>query len=126
MVTAELETTEGLRDTMSTAPYIHPRTAVRTEADDSDASALLAIVSVLLGGLVAVLGFFAVMMWVDARNAKNSASEAAAQVASGEHSMANMPGMAGMSMPGMTASSSSAAGPLTSFAGAAPANADAL
>ena len=88
---------------------------------NSDSHALLAVVSLLLGILVAVLGFFALMMWADAHNAKDAANRAAAKVsgASSDHATAAMPGM---DMSGTTAGS----GALTSYAGAAPANADAL
>jgi nitrite reductase (NO-forming) len=84
---------------------------------DSDSSALWAVVSLLLGILVAVLGFFALMMWADAHSAKDAANRAAAKVTSGDSSVAGMPGM---DMSGV------GSGALTSFAGAAPANADAL
>ena len=85
--------------------------------EDSDSHALTAIVSTMLGILVAVLGIFAVMMWFDAHNAKNAADRAANKAASGSNqSMAGMPGMSG----------SSAGGSMTSYAGAAPSNADAL
>ena len=47
----------------------------------------------MLGLLVAILGFFALMMWVDAHNAKDAANRAAASV-SGNDGMADMPGMA--------------------------------
>jgi nitrite reductase (NO-forming) len=71
----------------------------------------------MLGILVAVLGIFAVMMWFDAHNAKNAADRAANRAAGGSNqSMAGMSGMSG----------SSAAGAMTSYAGAAPSNADAL
>ncbi|HYT71908.1 MAG TPA: multicopper oxidase domain-containing protein [Gemmatimonadales bacterium] len=62
----------------------------------------------MLGILVAVLGFFALMMWVDAHNAKNAADRAAAKASS--------------ATPGAT----SDLGALKSYAGAAPSNADAL
>jgi len=65
-------------------------------------------VSLLLGILVAILGFFALMMWVDAHNARNAANRAAAKV--------------GRTAPGAT----SDLGALKSYAAAAPANADAL
>jgi nitrite reductase (NO-forming) len=68
--------------------------------------------AVLLGILVAVLGFFALMMWVDARHARDDADRAAASATG--------------AMPGMDMSSSASAGSLTSYAGAAPANADEL
>jgi nitrite reductase (NO-forming) len=78
---------------------------------------LTAIVSTMLGILVAVLGVFAVMMWLDAHNAKNAADRAANSVAGGSNqSMAGMSGTSG----------SSAGGSMTSYAGASPSNADAL
>ncbi len=75
---------------------------------ESESSALWAVVSLLLGILVAILGFFALMMWVDAHNARNAANRAAAKV--------------GRTAPGAT----SDLGALKSYAAAAPANADAL
>jgi nitrite reductase (NO-forming) len=87
---------------------------------DSESRALWAVVSLMLGILVAVLGFFALLMWIDAHKAKDAANRAAAKVtrASGDESMAGMPGM--------DMSGAGATGGLTSYAGAAPANADAL
>ena len=83
-------------------------------ADDRGARdpGLAGAAAVLLGILVAVLGFFALMMWVDARHARDDADRAAASVTG--------------STPGMDMSSSASAGSLTSYAGAAPANADEL
>jgi nitrite reductase (NO-forming) len=75
---------------------------------DSDAHALWAVVSLMLGILVAVLGFFALMMWVDAHNAKDAANRAAAKVSKA------------------APSASSDLGALKSYAGATPSNADAL
>jgi hypothetical protein len=57
----------------------------------------------LLALLVAVLGFFALLMWVDAHHAKDAANRAADKVAAGGSSMAGMTGT----------------GDLTSYAGAA-------
>src|SRR3954469_3380269 len=82
---------------------------------DSDAHALWAAVSVMLGILVAVLGIFAVMMWLDAHNAKDAANSAAAKVTKA----AAATGLDGMNMDANL-------GSLTSYAGAAPADADAL
>ncbi|HST16607.1 MAG TPA: multicopper oxidase domain-containing protein [Gaiellaceae bacterium] len=81
-----------------------------------------AAIAVLLGLLVVILGFFALMMWVDSNNAKDSAAQSAAQAkkAATGGSTGGMAGMAGMA--GMSVSQ----GDLTSYAGAAPANADAL
>jgi len=83
---------------------------------DSDSHALWAVVSLMLGILVAILGFFALMMWGDAHNAKDAANRAAAKVASGESAAVGDDGMH---------AHATAAG-LESYAGAAPANADAL
>ena len=105
---------------MSTSPYAsHPAPAGRSKViDRSDSVALWAVVSLLLGILVAVLGFFAMMMWVDAHNAKDAANRAAAKV-SGGAATTDMPGMPGMAA-GNTAS---AVSNLQSYAGAAPTNA---
>ncbi len=75
---------------------------------DSDSNALWAVVSLMLGILVAVLGFFALMMWADAHNAKDAANRAAAKVSKA------------------AAGATSDLGALRSYAGAAPSNADAL
>ena len=64
----------------------------------------------LLGVLVGVLAIFGLLMWLDARQARDDANQAAASTGAS--------GMAGMNM--------AAAGSLTSYAGAAPANAAGL
>ena len=81
----------------------------------SDSEAFWGAGALLMGLLVAVLGFVSLMMWIDARNARDDAHRIAA--ATSTNGMAGMPGMTG---------STAAAGVLTSYAGAAPANADAL
>ena len=96
----------------------HVSRPVPTKARTEPSDALWGVVSLLLGLLVAILGFFALMMWVDAHNAKDAANRAAASV-SGSDGMAGMPGMAA----GTDAPATSG---LQSYAGAAPANADAL
>ena len=96
----------------------HVSYPVPAKAEIEPSNALWGVVSLLLGLLVAILGFFALMMWIDAHNAKDAANRAAASV-SGSDGMAGMPGMAA----GTDASASSG---LQSYAGAAPANADAL
>ncbi len=88
---------------MSSSGYAHGR--------GTKDSGLAGAVAAMLGILVAVLGFFALMMWVDARHARDDADRAAASASGAQ------------SMPGMDMSST---GTLTSYAGAAPANADAL
>jgi len=85
-------------------------------SSETPSGAFWIVATALLGALVAVVGFFALMMWADARNSRDDASSAAAAQAP--------TAAAGQSMAGM--STSSAAGDLTSYAGAAPANADAL
>jgi nitrite reductase (NO-forming) len=80
---------------------------------DETRHAFAGALSVLLGIVVAVVGFFAILMWIDARNARDDANRAAANTDAG-----SMAGMPGMSMTG-----SAALGDLTSYAGAAPANA---
>ena len=74
---------------------------------DSYKGAFFGVASVLLGLLVAVLGFAALLMWIDARNARHDAGQSS-QVTAGH----------GASQVG--------SGSLTSYAGAAPADADAL
>jgi len=98
------------------AARTQPRAATKSNGtipyEDSDSHALFAVVSVMLGILVAVLGVFAVTMWFDANGAKNAAERAAAN----DRTMAGMPGV----------SDSSATGSLTSYAGATPRNGEAL
>jgi nitrite reductase (NO-forming) len=95
--------------TLSTTPYTPSSTFHSREPSHPTA----AIVAVFLGILVAILGFFALLMWVDAHNARDDANKAAASA----KTAATMPGM------DMSATSGAA---LTSYAGAAPTNADAI
>jgi nitrite reductase (NO-forming) len=95
---------------MSTAPYASTA-ATRPGREPSNATA--AVVAILLGILVAVLGFFALLMWVDAHKARDDAHRAATQATSAA------------AMPGMDMSATTASG-LESYAGASPANADAI
>jgi nitrite reductase (NO-forming) len=76
-----------------------------------------AAVALLLGVAVAVVTTFGILMWSDARSARDDASRAAATASRGG---------AARAMPGMDMGSSATAGTLQSYAGAAPANADAL
>jgi nitrite reductase (NO-forming) len=88
-------------------------TAPAPRFNSSGAGGFFAVVSLLLGLLVAVLGFVAVFTWMDAHDAKKAADRAAAKTAAAPSSAADMHAHA------------TAAG-LESFAGAAPANAPAL
>jgi nitrite reductase (NO-forming) len=94
---------------MSSAPYASPPTALRQQKEPGS-GALVAVVAVLLGILVAVLGFFALLMWIDARNARDDAGNAT-----------TAPAAAAVDMH----AHATAAG-LESYAGASPANADAI
>ena len=81
--------------------------------DDGTGVALAGAAAMLMGLLVVVLGVVAILMWSDARNARHDAGQSStASTAS--------------SMSGMDMSASANAGSLTSYAGAAPENADAL
>lgn len=81
------------------APY------ASTAVKHPDAFALVAVTAVLLGILVGVLSLVSVLMWADAHDARNAVNRASA---------------------GSAPSSGTSLGALTSYAGAAPANADAL
>src|SRR4051812_50087459 len=91
---------------MSTAPYASPTT---THPRGEPSSPTAAVVAVLLGILVAVLGFFALLMWVDSHKPRDDAHRAAGRATRAA------------AIPGMDMSSMSAAG-LQSYAGAPPAN----
>jgi nitrite reductase (NO-forming) len=82
--------------------------AARFERKAPQSHSLAGAVAVLLGILVAVLGFFALFAWLDARSAREAADRAAAK--------------ATVARPATSADM----GALKSYAGAAPANADAL
>ena len=101
---------------MSTTSHSTSLPAARRRQRASDPG-MWAVVSLLLGLLVGVLGFVAVMMWSDARDARDDAH--ATRVAATQD-MASMPGM------DMGAQAAGAAGELQSYAGAAPTNAAAL
>jgi nitrite reductase (NO-forming) len=93
---------------MSSAPFASPPTTMRHDKDPGS-GALVAVVAIMLGILVGVLGIFALLMWIDARNARDDANSSS--------SMADMPGMT---------ATTTGTGAMTSYAGASPANADAL
>ena len=79
---------------------------------ESDSSIVVKVVALMLGMLVAVLGFFALLMWADAREARDDASSAPApesQAAAQDH-----------------ATDHNTALPLNSFAGVVPQNASEL
>jgi nitrite reductase (NO-forming) len=75
---------------------------------ETDSGAFFKVAAILLGFAVAVVGFVALMLWTDARNARddaNAAPQSASQPAADDHNVAL---------------------PLNSFAGVVPANAQAL
>jgi len=99
-------------------PSHHPAAARRAPRKEPS-SALLGVTSMMLGILVALLGFFGLFAWIDARNAKDAANRAADKVAAGTPAASTSTGH------DMQAHASST-GTMQSFAGAAPANAEAL
>jgi nitrite reductase (NO-forming) len=97
------------------APVSSPPPSPPRRRRDSDNSGYWAAFSLLLGLLVVVLGFVAVWMGFSAHDARKDANKAAKAVSTGG------------SMPGMDMSGGpTGGGELTSYAGQAPANADAL
>src|SRR3954451_11156253 len=77
-------------------------------------AAVAGTAAMLMGLLVVVLGAVSILMWSDARNSRHTTSDSTSNTA-------GTPAMTGMDM-----SASANAGSLTSYAGAAPENADAL
>jgi nitrite reductase (NO-forming) len=76
------------------------------------------VATILLGLLVGVFGIVSVLMWADAHGSRAAAATAT------RTTMADMPGMAGLDL--STSASPDAPDTMTSYAGAAPPNADAL
>jgi len=56
---------------VTTTPYAPPA-AVRTQQPQPGSSPLVGVAAVLLGVLVAVLGFLALLMWADSHDARNA------------------------------------------------------
>jgi nitrite reductase (NO-forming) len=98
---------------MTTHPATHTDHRVHSDHEDSDA--LFKVLSLFLGMAVGVLAMVAVWMGISAQDARDDASKAVA--ASSSSTSTSMPGM---SMPAEGAIAT------PSFAGMAPANADAL
>jgi nitrite reductase (NO-forming) len=96
------------------SPHVHHRPLSR-RATRSDSSGFYAAISLVLGFLVAVLGLVAILMWVDAHDARNAADRAATKVGSSAAGPA-----------AVDAHAHATAAGLESHAGAAPANAQAL
>jgi nitrite reductase (NO-forming) len=94
---------------MSNAQYTSPH-STSWQAEPEGPSPLFAVASLLLGVLVVLLALVAVFMWFDAHQARDDAGRAASRATSATsgHSMS---------------AGSSDIGALTSYAGAAPANA---
>jgi nitrite reductase (NO-forming) len=109
------QTSERTRGANGAQPYSPPPPPPRRRRE-SDNSGYWAAFSLLLGMLVVVLGFVAVWMGFSAHDARKDANKAANAASSG---VASMPGMDMSAGP-------TGGGELTSYAGQAPANADAL
>jgi nitrite reductase (NO-forming) len=90
----------------------HPASTYHPPAE-SETGAFFKVAALLLGFAVAAVGFFALLMWADAREARDDASATAPQ-ASGQQASRE------------SASAQNVAQPLESFAGTAPDNAEAL
>src|SRR6266508_2043925 len=90
----------------------YPSTTHRVRASETSSGAFWMVATVLLGIAVAVIGFFALMMWADARESRDAA---VAQPAAAE-SVAATSG-------NDQATDHNTALPLNSFAGVVPANA---
>jgi nitrite reductase (NO-forming) len=97
----------------------HNATLHRPRASETSSGAFWMVATMLLGGLVGLFAIFALLMWADARDSRRSSAKVASSASNS--SMPGMPGMAATDMPGSAATSK-----LASYAGAAPANADAL
>jgi nitrite reductase (NO-forming) len=92
-----------------------------SQSSNSSSGAFFMVATILLGLAVGIGAIFSVLMWADAHQARDDAKKATPAAASvGGHSMAGMPGM------DMSGDSVAGTGSLTSYAGAAPDNADAL
>jgi nitrite reductase (NO-forming) len=107
---------------------ITPQTPSLRRDDPGAGNALAWVIVLLLGLAVAAVAIFAVFMWSDARSARDDADRAVAATTGSNRSATatdqSMPGMdMGSSAAGSATASTSA---LTSFAGAAPENADVL
>ena len=89
----------------------HPATTAYHQPVEPDSNVFFKVATMLLGILVAVVSFFALMMWADAREARDSVPEADAAVPAATHNHAT---------------DHNTALPLNSFAGVVPENALAL
>ena len=96
----------------------YPATTHRPPASETSSGAFWMVATMLLGFTVAIVGFFALMMWADARESRDTAAQPAA--ASSEATPAN--GTAGQDQ----ATDYNTALPLNSFAGVVPENAQEL
>jgi nitrite reductase (NO-forming) len=89
----------------------HPATNYDRRVVETDSGAFFKVASILLGFAVAVIGFFALMMWADSRASSGGDVGAPASSAHAAHDQA---------------ADHNTALPLNSFAGVVPANAQAL
>src|SRR4051794_10237134 len=104
---------------MSSSPF--PVTPGRRgRSSQSNSGAFFAVATVLLGLSVGIGAIFSLMMWADARDARDQAAPPATLTAAAQ------PSDSGTDMGGMDMGAASSGATLTSYAGAAPADADAL
>src|SRR5256885_1029349 len=101
------------------SPY--PATVGRPgRRSETSAGAFFMVATILLGFAVGIGAIFSVLMGADAHDAREQAAHTANISAGAQQSTS------GMAMAGMDMAAASSAGTLTSYAGAAPENADAL
>ena len=91
----------------------HSAPTYRRRRYETDSGAGFKVIAMLLGLAVAVIGFFALLMWADARNARDEGGTAAPQPASQAAAHEG-------------AADHNTALPIESFAGVVPENADEL
>jgi hypothetical protein len=89
---------------------VHPAPVSRRRVE-TDSGALAKVAALLLGLLVGTLGIVAVLMWADARQARDEGSAAASSTPAAAHDHAT---------------DHNTALPISSFAGVVPSNAQAL
>ena len=93
----------------------HPATARRVPAPETNSGAFWMVAAMLLGFAVAVVAFFALMMWADARESRDAVARPTAVAGS-------TPGIAGHDH----STGQNTALPSNSFAGVVPENASEL
>ena len=95
----------------------HPSTTRRPRASETSSGAFWMFATIVLGFAVGLVGFFALLMWADAREARDDAAQPAAASPTSDSASAEATAAAGH------ATDHNVALPLNSFAGVVPENA---